>query len=422
MNIPPVRGKSRIVKAGFLNKLLERVGRLGPEDLQRALIALAKERGFFETIFNALQEGVLVIDPSGRITFLNAAAAHLFGIDPEESAGRPVEEIIPGIDWPALHADGETITRDLEIFYPENRFLNFYTVPLRIQSGAETFGATVIGHALIVRDLTESRRTAQETIESERLNALTLLAAGVAHEIGNPLNSLHIHLQLLERRAARLPADVRERFKGPLAIAREEIKRLDLIVTQFLGAIRPVRLNLRPSNINEIVRESVDFLSAETRGRSIAITQELRSDLPQIPADRDQLKQAFYNLLKNSFHAMREGGSLVVRTDLEGDDVIVSFEDDGCGISPETMARLFEPYFTTKKSGSGLGLLIVRRIAHAHGGDVAVESREGEGTKVRLRLPTGTRQIRYLEGGHSGGDPRPPQNSAPHPAEPAQTD
>ncbi len=386
------------MKTGFLNKLLDRIGRLGSEDLQRALIALAEERGFFETIFNALLEGVLVIDPLGRITFLNVSAADLFGIEREESLGHHLEELIPGIDWPALHADGETITRDLEIFYPENRFLNFYTVPLRIRS-SESESETVIGHALIVRDLTESRRTAQETIESERFNALTLLAAGVAHEIGNPLNSLHIHLQLLERRAARLAPDVRERFKGPLAIAREEIKRLDLIVTQFLGAIRPVRLDLRPDNLNEIVRESVNFLAAETRGRSISITQELRSDLPLIPVDRDQLKQAFYNLLKNSFHAMREGGSLVIRTDLDGDDVVVVFEDDGCGMSPETMARLFEPYFTTKKSGSGLGLLIVRRIAHAHGGDLSIESREGEGTKVRIRLPSGTRQIRYLEDG-----------------------
>ncbi|MFQ3577845.1 MAG: ATP-binding protein [Verrucomicrobiia bacterium] len=403
-----------------MNKLLERLGRLGTEDLQRHLVGLAQDKGFFETIFNSLQEGVLVLDPAGRISFLNPAASQLFGLELETSVGRSIEERLPGVGAELRMEGGRNVTRDIEIFYPQHRILNFYGVPLRIERSHsdEPGGAAIeelVGHAIILRDITESLRKSHETIESERLSALTLLAAGVAHELGNPLNSLHIHLQLIERRARRLPEGERERLLAPVTVARDEIKRLDLIVTQFLNAIRPSRLTLERQNLNDIVAESISFLSAEIRGKKIAITQKLRSDLPLIPLDRTQIKQAFYNILKNSFQALKDGGSITVRTDLVEDDVVVEFIDTGEGIDAAHMGRIFEPYFTTKKAGSGLGLLIVRRIVREHGGDIALESAAGEGTTVRLRFPTGERRVRFLEGGPSmaaGAD-----TSIPKPAE-----
>ena len=149
------------------------------------------------------------------------------------------------------------------------------------------------------------------------------------------------------------------------------------------------------------MQEAVTFLRAETRGKQIVITLKLRSDLPSIPLDRNQIKQAFYNILKNSFQAIKDGGTLVITTDRDPntDDIVVAFKDSGSGISGENMSRLFEPYFTTKKSGSGLGLLIVRRIVREHGGDIGLESREGEGATVFLRFPSGERRVRFLEVG-----------------------
>ena len=133
---------------------------------------------------------------------------------------------------------------------------------------------------MILRDITESRRSAEKTIESERFNALTLLAAGVAHEIGNPLNSLHIHLQLMERKVRKLDGRVKEELQEAIAISRAEITRLDSIVTQFLQAIRPSKPQLHPENVNAIVEEAVRFFAPEIEDRDIVVEQELRSDLP----------------------------------------------------------------------------------------------------------------------------------------------
>ena len=404
------------MKAGFVEKLIGRLGKIGPEDVQNYFLRLAQEKGFLETVFNSIQEGIIVTDSKGRITYLNDAACQLFGLEAEDSLGRRLDERVRGLDWNALSREG-AVSRDMEIFYPTNRFINFYSVPLVIDprtddspspaaSPARTSGATSaaserVGHAIILRDITESRRTEQQTIESERLNALTLLAAGVAHEIGNPLNSLNIHLQLIEREARKLNGEKRAELQESVEVARAEINRLDSIISQFLRAIRPTRPQLRPENINSIVEEAVRFLALEIKDRDIVVEQELRSDLPLLEIDRDQMKQAFYNVIKNSFEAMKSRGILRIRTDLDESHVIVRFTDTGGGISAENLSRVFEPYFTTKTSGTGLGLLIVRRIVREHGGEMSIESSEGKGLTLTIRLPHIDRRVRMLEAGNS---------------------
>jgi signal transduction histidine kinase len=254
---------------------------------------------------------------------------------------------------------------------------------------------------MILRDITESRRTAQQTIESERLNALTLLAAGVAHEIGNPLNSLHIHLQLMERSLQKLNDNAKAELQQSIDVARSEVDRLDSIVTQFLRAIRPSRPQLRPENLNTIVEEAVRFFTPEIEDRDIVVQQELRSDLPLLQVDRDQMKQAFYNVIKNSLEAMQRHGSLRIRTDMDDTHVLIRFVDTGSGMSARNLSRVFEPYFTTKPSGSGLGLLIVRRIVREHGGELSIESSQGKGLTLTIRLPYIEKRIRMLEAGET---------------------
>ena len=417
------------MKAGFLEKLIERLGRIGPEEVQNYFLRLAQEKGFLETVFNAIQEGIIVTDSKGRITYLNDAACALFGLEAGDAIGKRLDERIRGLDWASLTKSGGPISRDMEIFYPENRFINFYIVPLVMEhretvAGVGDSGTSRsvkmandahgkpgspipgrvedVGHVMILRDITESRRSAQQTIESERLNALMLLAAGVAHEIGNPLNSLHIHLQLMERSVQKLRDGAKAELQQSIDVARSEVNRLDSIVTQFLRAIRPSRPQLRPENVNTIVEDAVRFFTPEIQDRDIVVKQELRSDLPLLQLDRDQMKQAFYNVIKNSLEAMKRHGTLGIYTDMDDTHVLIRFVDTGGGMSAENMSRIFEPYFTTKPAGTGLGLLIVRRIVREHGGELSIESDKGKGLTLTIRLPYIEKRIRMLEAGEAG--------------------
>src|SRR5438105_9385947 len=162
------------MKAGFLDKLIERLGRIGPEDVQNYLLQLAQEKGLIETVFNAIQEGSIVTDANGRITYVNDAACELFGLEGENAIGKRLDERVRGLDWKSLSQSPGAVSRDMEIFYPANRFLNFYIVPLVIERREDVAGINdpgytePVGHAIILRDITESRRSTEKTIESER--------------------------------------------------------------------------------------------------------------------------------------------------------------------------------------------------------------------------------------------------------------
>ena len=272
--------------------------------------------------------------------------------------------------------------------YPEHRFLNIFISPI---------GSKNQGHLVLIRDETPRHKKNAENLEAERLNALTLLAAGVAHEIGNPLNSIGLHLQLLARKAKQLPPKYRTDMEELLKTAESETTRLDVILKQFLQAIRPTRPIREPYNIETILMEVLKLLEPEIQQRGIQINTDLQPSLPILSLDPVQIKQVFYNLIKNAYQSIPpEGGTILLKSGYTDDSVFVTVADTGCGISPEVMGSIYEPFLTTKSTGSGLGLLIVRRIVKEHGGSITLASQPGQGTTITVFLPRVERTIRLL--------------------------
>jgi len=384
------------MKSGFLDKLIERLDKLDPRSVQAQFLRLVQEKGLLEAVFNALQEGVIVLDARGNINYANQAAAQMLGFAVEAALRQPVSRFLREIEWDKIigldtQEWSKLISREIEIKYPQHKFLNFYVMPLPAAADPER------GAVVIFRDVTRDREQESRALNTERLNALTLLAAGVAHEIGNPLNSLHIHLQLLERglRKAHLPQG--GKLRDSVRVARAEVERLNLTITQFLRAIRPTVPQREQCALEEILREILVFLKNEIADRDVLAELRVTEPIPSIAVDRNQIKQAFFNIIRNSLQAMSQGGLLTITMFTNDRFVGVSCKDTGAGIAADKISSLFEPYQTTKAGGSGLGLMIVQRILQDHGGEMEIHSQPGQGTTFTVLLPLDARRIRLLK-------------------------
>ena len=378
---------------GFFNKVAEHIDKLDAEGQRKQYRLLVEELSFYESVFSSLREGVLVVDAAGGTVYANEAVARLTGFDGAKAKGRPVRHILPDWDWDNLLApsgEGTGWTRqascEIEVAYPERRILEIQATP------------SVNGTVLLVRDVTLARAQAESARETSRTDAVRDLAAGVAHEIGNPLNAISLNLQLLAREFRREPDEERRtRLLHDIATSQNEVKRLEGIIKGFLSALRPAKLNLVPGSILDPLTDTLDALKAQFEDRRIQTQLSLPTALPTVLVDCAQMEQVFFNLVKNAIEAMKDGGSLDIEVAADDRDVHVVIRDNGTGMDAATLAHIFEPYQTSKEQGNGLGLMLSRRIVHAHGGEIDVESKPGAGTAFTVRIPRLEKRVRRLK-------------------------
>lgn len=371
-------------------RIIPKLNTLDAESMQSVVQHLAREQGFLETIFNTIAEAVIVIDDQEKILYHNTAAKNMLGM-PDNLSRLTVGRLLPGVNWNALlpkhRAAGAKILRqELELMYPARRIVQCYALPLG--DGDSKF-------AVILNDITATMDKAHSDAESERSRLVSMLAAGVAHEIGNPLNSLYLHLQYLQRLLSCDELD-RASAQEETGEARHEVERLDSIITQFLHALRPGKPEFQPIDLKTVVLESLHFMRHEITAREIKVEFLWGDDIPLINGDAGQLKQAFYNLVRNAIQSMPAGGALGIHCAADENFVSLAVSDSGCGIGKDNLAKIFEAYFTTKQTGTGLGLMIVERIVREHGGSLSVDSEEGRGTTFTLSFPRRDRRIKVL--------------------------
>ena len=376
-----------------LDKILGRVEDLDSVNLGILVQRLARERKMQETVFNTIQDGILVIDTDGVVQYANSAACGIIGLKKSDIGVIRLWKMVPDL---ARSIKPETVngsrhakpvlTREVELTYPEHRVVRLYMVPIDAQVAHSDSG----GYVVVLSDITEDKLSMEELIESERIGSIVRLAAGVAHELGNPLNSLTIHLQLIERKLKKMAlGEEGDKLAESLQVCQGEVQRLDGIITHFLEAVRPQKPELNELDLIELVEEVLRVQEAELVDRQLDVNVEVPEAMPAILGDRGQLKQVFFNLIKNGMEAMQAGGKLNIHTRCDDEFVYMQFIDTGSGISEEDLSKVFQAYYTTKKEGHGLGMMIVQRI---------IESRAGTGTVITLQFPQQHRRTHLLGG------------------------
>ncbi|MFP4510149.1 MAG: two-component system sensor histidine kinase NtrB [Spirochaetota bacterium] len=375
----------------FVERALHKLSKLDLDQIRNILADLALENERLEVVLDSMNDGVFVVNPDGVLLLHNKAAERLLALHTSVDEARQIWDVI---DDPHIASfirktiQDQDSVRDREFTLDASgvvRVLSISVLPL-VQKGR------IEGTLLHIEDVSEKRAREARLRRAESLASLTTLAAGVAHEIKNPLGSIGIHLQLVNKVLQRSESPESHNLRDYLDVIEEEVDRLNSIVVDFLFAVRPMDIELRDSDLNECVNEMVDFVRYELQEAHVQLVLDLDEHLPSLRLDEKYFKQVLINLIKNSIHAMPEGGELRISTQQRGDEVILRLSDTGTGMSDEVIHKIFEPYFTTKDTGSGIGLTLVYKIIREHMGDIAVMSEEGKGSTFTVTLPVPQRE------------------------------
>ncbi|MFO7781914.1 MAG: ATP-binding protein [Spirochaetia bacterium] len=381
---------------GFIERALNKLDKLDSTQIRTLIHDLASEHEQMQVVLDSMNDAVVVSDNDHNLVMVNKAAERLLPLMPGDLAEHKMWEIIRDEEIAAFveeALEAEDSVWDVEFTLEHSggeRTLLLSLFPL-VRSGHVT------GNILRGEDVTERKSREARLRRAESLASLTTLAAGVAHEIKNPLGSIGIHIQLIQKELATLADDQKERIQGYIDVVNEEVNRLNKIVVDFLFAVRPMNVELEDEDMNSVLGDLLEFVRYELEESDIELEADLQQELPKVQLDDKYFKQALMNIVKNALAAMPNGGTLRVKTRCRGDSVELIVEDTGEGMSEDVREKIFEPYFTTRDFGSGIGLTLVYKVVKEHMGEISVRSEEGEGTRFILTFPVPQREQHLLE-------------------------
>ncbi|MBI1977638.1 MAG: hypothetical protein HYS55_02685 [Candidatus Omnitrophica bacterium] len=378
----------------FLDRITTRLERIDKKSLETYVLRLVEETKFFGALLDQVLEGVMVLTPKKEVLFLNKRMEQLFNISEVGKRSGVLSEMIS--DTALANFISDTIDEKRELFQEEFETLLPRPMVLKINLVFEKKKTPSL-FILTVTNVTQVETNIREQFKIENWETMLALASGIAHEIGNPLNSLIIHLGLLDKTIAKLPVQEKRKIEKTVQVMKGETKRLDQIVRNFLRATRRKPLKFELTQVNDLVLKTLELLKPELKEAKIRVIKNLDGQMQAFLLDSERLYQVFVNIIKNAIHAMPKGGTLEIRTKTKGKLCLVHFQDSGIGIPDDKLPKIFDAYYTTKEEGSGLGLMIVYQIIREHGGRIEVTSKPNVGTTFSCILPIRTEKLSLPE-------------------------
>jgi len=341
---------------------------------------LGEMRAFTDIVVSSLPVGLMATDNGGTIRVCNSAAGEILGTTADRLQGQLPENCIPLPLAQMFLGDQDATGRQKEILIDltSDKKMTLQVISMAVLDSMNRFA----GEVLLIRDLTAVKSLEKELQRNERMAALGKMAAGVAHELRNPLSSIKGLALLLKTQLSVFGAE-----EKTADILVKEVERLNRSIGELLDYARPEQLKRELTELNELIEKTVSLVEVDAASYNINIVLSLAENLPSIYVDRDKVNQVVLNLFLNAIQAMPEGGVLSVQTKGEGATIVIVVKDSGMGISPENLQRVFDPYFTTKKNGTGLGLALSSKIIEEHGGSIKIFSTPNEYTEVLVVLP-----------------------------------
>ncbi|MDC7220093.1 MAG: ATP-binding protein [Spirochaetales bacterium] len=370
----------------FMRQSLRRVDKLDCGQIQHLFTDLVDENELLAMVTSSIDAGMIICDIDHRILHVNRPMSRIMPIMRNNHGDLHCWEIIEEsdiADFIKNSLKNQDTVRDREFVLD----ISGRTIILRISVLPLVSEGSIKGSLIYAEDVTRQKNQEAKLRRAEGLVSLSSMTAGIAHEIKNPLGSMGIYIQLMQKMLKQGGEIQVEEILSYLDIVNEEVDRLNSIVVDYLFAVKPIDSVLIKRDIHGVLKELVDLIRKEMEFDGIKIDCHVDDYLPPIQLDEKLMKQALLNLIKNAQHAMEGGGTLTINCVLKEDHIVLSIGDTGKGIPAEEREKIFEPYFTTKDTGTGLGLTVVYKIIKEHGGEIDVHSKEGQGTTFWISFP-----------------------------------